>query len=319
MKIIKRFYSFDGTVKYLLQLEDNSIIETVFYPYSRISSLIIKLIFWGSYFKIPYFLYNFSPLKFLYQHTDFYGICISSQIGCALGCKFCATGKQSFVRNLTTEEIIAQVVTVLNDYQPKNIKKIEITFAGMGESLLNYQNVTAAIKEFPLRLKKFGIEEIINSLMTVGILSGLSELIKDKIILNLFISLHSVSDELRSKLMPIGETLKIREILELAAEYQKETNARPVRLNYTLIKGINDSERDAQKLADLSKEFGFIAQIKMFNPVIDLPYQRVSLPALKKFLKILKTSSAGYVFDISKGISNTSGCGQLKYHYNKIN
>ncbi|MFH1890361.1 MAG: radical SAM protein [Candidatus Kuenenbacteria bacterium] len=319
MEIIKRLYSFDGTIKYLLRLDDGAIIETVFYPYSRISSLIIKIIFWCSYLKIPFSLYNFSPLKLFYQHTDYYGICVSSQVGCPLGCKFCATGKQKFVRNLTFEEIMEQVTTVLEDYRPKNIKKIEIVFAGMGEPLLNYENVITAIKAFSNRLRSYGIEEVFPSLMTVGILPALLNLIKDEIEVNLFVSLHSVRDELRSKLMPIGDRFKIKDILEAAFEYQKQIGVRSVRINYTLIKGVNDSKEDASILAEMVKSLNFVAQIKMFNPISGIGYRKVSLLGLRKFLKILKQSGVNYMFDISKGISNTSGCGQLKYYYNKIN
>jgi len=316
MEIIDKVYSVDGTVKYLLKLKDETTIETIFYPYSRISDFFIRIIFLASYLGIPMKLFNFSPMKFLYRHTDYYGVCVSSQIGCQLGCKFCATGKQQFRRNLEAQEMIAQVVSVIEDYQPKNIKKLEIVFAGMGEPLLNYENVVKAIKEFPDALKNYGIDEIYTSLMTVGIVPGLQQLIKDKIKLNLFLSLHATTEESRAELMPIATQYRIDDILIPAYNYQQSSGSRPARINYTLLRGINDSKEHAHNLIDIARKFNFVIQIKMFNSYPGCNYRRVSFWGLLKFLKILKNANIDYMFDLSKGVSSVAGCGQLKYYAN---
>lgn len=316
MKIVNKFYSVDGTVKYLMETEDDLKIETIFYPFSKIANLIAKIIFFGSYLKIPFKIYNFSCLKFLYQHTDYYGICVSSQIGCDLGCKFCATGQLGLVRNLQAQEIIDQIVTVIKNYQPKNLKKLEIVFAGMGEPLFNYKNVTEAIGWFKTNLNIFGVEQVYFSIMTVGVPPLLLNLAKSGLGVNLFLSLHATQNQQRENIMPVSKKFGIREILTAASNYQKISHTRPVRLNYTLIRGINDTFQDAQRLTQLATQENFLSQIKMFNFFNNCKYKPVSLLKLFRFLRILKKAGLNYVFDISRGISNQAGCGQLRYYKN---
>jgi 23S rRNA (adenine2503-C2)-methyltransferase len=193
---------------------------------------------------------NITIESVLMRHKDERNtVCVSSQAGCALGCKFCATGKSGFKRNLDVYEIIEQVL-----FFARYLKKEKITnivFMGMGEPFLNYDNVIEAIKilnskeGINLGARKFSIS-------TVGIIDGIKKLTEEDLQVNLAISLHATNDELRLKLIPTAKEYSIKNILETVDYYIKKTRRR-VMFEYIMIDGFNDSEKDALALAELMR------------------------------------------------------------------
>ena len=178
-------------------------------------------------------------------------VCVSSQVGCALGCGFCATGKMGFKRNLLVDEIIEQVLFFKRLLKGNN-KITNIVFMGMGEPFLNYDNVLTTIKilndprGFNLGARHFSIS-------TAGIIEGIEKLAFEELQINLAISLHATDDNLRSKIMPINKKYPIKKILAAVDKYIKKTN-RKVMFEYIMINGINDNERQAGELAKLMKK-----------------------------------------------------------------
>ena len=179
-------------------------------------------------------------------------ICVSSQAGCPLNCSFCATGKMGFQRNLETWEIVEQVLFFARYLKKIKAKVTNIVFMGMGEPFLNYQNVLGAIRilndkeGFNLGARHFSIS-------TVGIVEGIEKLAKEKLQINLAISLHAPNDELRSKLMPINKKYPIKKVLNAVDDYIKKTRRR-VMFEYMMLKNLNDSVKDAKTLARLMKK-----------------------------------------------------------------
>ena len=179
-------------------------------------------------------------------------VCVSSQVGCPLDCSFCATGKIGFKRNLEVWEIVEQVLFFASYLKKIKEKVTNIVFMGMGEPFLNYQNVIGAIKilndkeGFNLGARHFSIS-------TVGIVEGIEKLAKEKLQINLAISLHAPNDELRSKLMPINKKYPIKKVLNAVDDYIKKTRRR-VMFEYMMLKNLNDSVKDAKTLARLMKK-----------------------------------------------------------------
>jgi len=236
--------------------------------------------------------------------------CVSSQVGCPIGCKFCATGKQGFKRNLSVTEITDQVL-----YFSRLLKKDEktvtnVVFMGMGEPLLNYDNVLNAIKILNDK-EYFNIGARKISVSTSGITEGILRLANEKIQLNLAVSLHAPNDAIRSSIMPINNKYPIKKILLAVDQYIKLTK-RKVMFEYLLIRGVNDSPENARELANLLNNPLYMINLISFNPVVHGDFKPSPALGVKKFKEIL----------ISKGIETTqryrfgkeikAACGQLK-------
>ena len=179
-------------------------------------------------------------------------VCVSSQVGCALGCLFCATGASGFKRNLTAEEIISQALLFARELKKADERIDNVVFMGMGEPFLNWDNVAEAIKTFNdeagLNIAARSI-----SISTCGITGGIRALIKFPLQVNLALSLHSASDRLREDLMPISKKYSIRSVFDALKDYLNEKN-RKVMIEYLMIDGVNDSSKQADELADLLEE-----------------------------------------------------------------
>ena len=200
-------------------------------------------------------------------------VCVSSQVGCPLGCLFCATGKMGFKRNLTADEIIEQVVFFDRYLSTLGGQKVtNVTFMGMGEPFLNYDNVLDAVKI--LNSKDFlniGARSI--SISTAGIVEGIEKLSNEGLQLNLAISLHAPNDKLRSSLMPIDKRYPLENVLKAVDEYIKKTK-RKVMFEYVLINGINDSDECAKELAKIMSARGgsasggklYFVNLILYNP-----------------------------------------------------
>ncbi len=284
MKIIKYLTSRDKrTIKYLQETKDRHIIETGYY------------------------------------NLDEHIVCISSQIGCPMGCIFCATtapidllknANKRFIRNLTSREIVAQAKNVLCLVNQKNLKSKRILFSymGMGEPFLNYENVVESIK---ILSKLFPNSR--TTVSTIGIRPGfIKKLAHERIntILKLHLSLHASTDALRKKILPASS--QIKPTLD-ALKYFSSTRNTPAKVNYILIKNINDSKRQAIQLAKLLKPYSFTAKLSNLNDFKNLKSSGKN--KFKMFEKVLNSSGVQTSRFFSAGIDIEAGCGQLRRHF----
>lgn len=255
-------------------------------------------------------------------------VCISSQVGCALGCDFCATGKMGFKRNLSVDEIIAQVLfwaRWLKIHPTPPLQKegdysgriTNVVFMGMGEPFLNYDNVLGAIRELN-DPKGFNLGARHFSISTVGIVKGIKKLADEPLQINLAISLHAPNDKLRSKLMPVGKKYTIKKILKAVDEYIKKTN-RKVMFEYIMIDGVNDSDKYAYELTKLMNPLASCRRQKKkplyFVNLIPCNtvggFKPSSQKRIEKFKEILKDAGAQVNQRYSFGQDIKAACGQL--------
>ena len=242
------------------------------------------------------------------RHT----ICISSQVGCAVDCDFCATGKMGFKKNLNSGEIIDQLLII-----QKHIKTpiTNIVFMGMGEPFLNYKNV---IKAADLMNDQKGLNFSYHriTISTSGILPKIDQFINDKIKYNLAISLNAADDQTRNQLMPINKKWPIKELLNIASRYNKFHRSK-LTFEYVLINSINDSKEDAERLSQLLQNSDCKLNIIPFNEIGN-KYNRPSIEKIENFIKILNQSRKGFSILVrwSKGTKINAGCGQLATEIN---
>ncbi len=279
IKLEKVQKSIDGTQKFLLKTFDNNFIETVFIPEENRGT-----------------------------------ICLSSQIGCLMGCKFCYTGTQKMIRNLSAGEIINQILIIkdkLQDWNNENQEKIvnNIVLMGMGEPLQNYENVKKSVQiimdENGLNFSKRKI-----TLSTSGIVPKIAECGQD-LDINLAISLHATTDTVRSQIMPINKKYNLKQVLDACRNYAGVKNSRRITFEYIMIKDLNDTKEDATRLANLLK--GIPAKINLipFNPWPEAVFEPSSNNRVHLFSDYL--NSLGYSAPIRKqrGEDILAACGQL--------
>jgi len=232
-------------------------------------------------------------------------ICVSSQAGCNIGCTFCATGLQPSAYNLSTDEIVTQVRCTSMHYGCTETVTCAVTFAVMGEPLLNYQNVVTAGNH----LLGSGIARS-ESVSTVGIVPRLSDLAKDAPDLFLFISLHATSDEQRQNLIPVATKYPLRTIISAGYDFAEATSRR-VTANYLLLPGINDTTDDAIRLGRLLDATVFNVQILLWNEIEGLPYRRASLENALQFYRTISDVGLHSYITPSAGRLVRGACGQL--------
>ena len=284
-KVKSHQISKDGTQKWLLELNDGNLIETVFIPEENRGTL-----------------------------------CVSSQVGCTLNCKFCFTGTQKLVRNLTSGEIISQLLLAkdnLSDWPNGKDRKISnIVFMGMGEPLYNYENVKNAAE---IMGDKEGIQ-LSTKRITLSTSGIVPEIIKwgNEVDSRLAISLHATNDELRNDIVPINKKFPLKELIKACREYPRSKNSKRITFEYVMLKGVNDTAQDARELVKLIS--GIPAKINLipFNPWPNSPYECSSKEVIKKFSDIIK--NAGYASPVRKtrGQDIMAACGQLKSSSIKI-
>lgn len=265
----------DGTIKIAFELADEKIIEGVLIPEgNRVTA------------------------------------CISSQVGCNVGCHFCATGKMGFLRNLSAGEIIFQVKK-LNAIAKENYKNhlSNIVFMGMGEPLLNYQNV---VRASTILTSKEGLamspQRI--TLSTVGIADKIVKLANENVKFNLAVSLHTASDKIRNTLIPINKSFPLPKLQEAIKYFHTKTGNR-VTLEYLLMKNINDSEKDARMLTEFTKAFPCKINVIEYNPVEGFPFQRPEKERFDRFVSYLKSKNLIVMIRRSRGKDIDAACGQL--------
>lgn len=276
-EIVTTSSSADGTTKFLLKLRDSNTIETVLIPDPK-------------------------------RNT----ICVSSQVGCAVGCKFCNTGYNGFIRNLETEEIIAQYLTVKNYLDAKQDGKriTNIVFMGMGEPLYNIENVLKSI-DLLIADEQSGISRRKITVSTSGItpiLKKISKGLKTK----LAISLHAPNDEIRSKIMPVNDLYPLDGLISTCAEYCEFHPSIKITFEYLLLKDINDSAENAKELVNLIKGMNSKVNIIQFNEWPGSEFKRSPSKRVKDFARILERNGIEAPIRASKGFDIMAACGQLK-------
>ena len=234
-------------------------------------------------------------------------VCVSSQVGCPLGCTFCATGDMGFRRNLSASEIVEQVLLWARWLKKENQRVGNVVFMGMGEPFLNYDNVFEAIKILnDDNLLGIGARHI--SISTVGIIEGIERMAEDMPQINLAISLHAPDDTLRQKLMPIDKKYPLAEIISTAKDYVAKTN-RKLMFEYIMIKGVNDSEEQARQLVNLLDNRLFFVNLIAYNPTGI--FEPSSPGQIKKFKDVLEKAGIQALQRYRFGQDVKGACGQL--------
>ncbi len=234
-------------------------------------------------------------------------VCVSCQVGCPLGCAFCATGKMGFKRNLTVDEILEQVI-FFERYCELGARKVtNVTFMGMGEPFLNYDNVLSAIrilnnKEF------FNISIRSISVSTAGIIEGIEKFSNEGSQANLAISLHAPNDELRKSLMPIDKKYPLENVLEAVDKYIEKTN-RKVMFEYLLIKDVNDSEKHAEELSRLMRKKLYFLNLILYNKTGS--FEPSLTKQVEKFKAVLSKNKIAFVQRHRFGDDIQAACGQF--------
>ena len=234
-------------------------------------------------------------------------VCVSSQVGCALNCSFCATGKIGFKRNLEVFEIVEQVLFFARYLKKKGEKVTNNVFMGMGEPFLNYENIISAIRILNDK-EGFNLGARHISISTAGILEGIKKLAEEKLQVNLAISLHAPDDDLRSKIMPINKTYPIADMLGAVDNYIKKTK-RKVMFEYLMLKDLNDSDVHAQRLSKLMKKSLYLVNLILYNPTG--VFEPSSSVRIKKFKEILRKEGVQVTQRYRFGQNIKAACGQL--------
>jgi len=238
--------------------------------------------------------------------------CLSSQAGCPLGCRFCATGQGGFRRNLTAGEMILQAVALLRKAREGDPKAslTNIVFMGMGEPLLNLEQVLRACRLFQ-HPKGWNISHRKITISTCGLVPQIIKLAEEKPPLELAVSLHATTDDIRSELMPINRQYPLKDVLEACRYYARATGRR-VTFEYALIKGVNDSRKDARRLGRLLKGMLAFVNLIPLNPVSGIPYQGVGEEKAKTFARWLTQEGIEVAVRRSRGRDIEAACGQLR-------
>jgi 23S rRNA (adenine2503-C2)-methyltransferase len=283
LKLLQRQISEDGTQKFLFELEDGESIESVLIPNS--------------------------------QGKDSFTLCISSQVGCAVGCKFCRTGSMGLKRNLKAYEIADQVIAAKR-LVPQTIEEksaiTNIVFMGMGEPFNNFKEVSHALIKLTSLI---GLSKRRITVSTSGIIPGIKKLAATGPIANLAVSLNATTDEIRTRIMPINKKYPLKNLLKACREFPLPLNRR-ITFEYVLLGGLNDSEQDAHRLVKLMK--GLKSKINL------IPYNSVNDPLglrppaegdMHAFLNVLKKAGMTAIIRKSMGADISAACGQLKAAY----
>ena len=260
----------DGTIKYLLKLTDGHIIEAVGIPSGKRLT-----------------------------------VCVSSQIGCPMGCDFCATGKGGYIRNLETHEIVDQVLTVQEDFERR---VSNIVFMGMGEPLLNTQNVVAAVRSLN---QDIGIGQRMITVSTVGIPGRIRRLAQENLQITLAVSLHASNQALRAQLIPSAKQYPLRDLIDECRDYVKTTGRR-VSFEYIVLADLNDRPKHAQELASELRGFQSHVNLIPYNPITEVDYKRPTHQRVEAFTQQLKDQGIAVSVRYSRGLEKDAACGQLR-------
>ncbi|MBP7709943.1 MAG: 23S rRNA (adenine(2503)-C(2))-methyltransferase RlmN [Rickettsiales bacterium] len=279
-EISKDILSNDGTRKWLVRFSDCKEVEVVFIPEETRGTL-----------------------------------CISSQVGCTLACKFCHTGTQMLVRNLEFHEIVAQILIAkdhLADWDKNNRKLTNIVFMGMGEPFFNYENVAKAVKV----LNDSEGLDFSNRKITISTSGLVPEILRcaDELKTNLAISLHATNDKLRTDIMAINKKYPLKDLLAACKTYNTKNPNQKITFEYVMLKGVNDQDLHARELVNLINRSNVNVKINLipFNPWDGCEYGRTDIEQILKFQQILKNSGVISPIRKTRGEDVLAACGQLK-------
>jgi 23S rRNA (adenine2503-C2)-methyltransferase len=236
-------------------------------------------------------------------------ICVSTQIGCAMGCVFCATGQMGFETNLAAEDIVSQVIHFAEILQKKGEHVTNLVFMGMGEPMANYDEMVRAVKILT-HDRGFGLGQRHITISTIGISSGIDKLADENLQIGLAISLHAPNNELRKKLVPTAGPNSVEEIIDVGQRYFKKTGRR-VTFEYALMDGINDSPEIAEELSVLLQGNGSHVNLIPINPTAG-DFKRPSDDRVSKFAEILSNAGVNCTVRVEKGTEISAACGQLR-------
>ena len=236
-------------------------------------------------------------------------ICVSTQIGCAMGCVFCATGQMGFETNLKAEQIISQVIHFEEILRQRGEHVTNLVFMGMGEPMANYDEMIRAVKILT-HPRGFGLGQRHITISTIGIVSGIEKLADENLQIGLAISLHAPTNDLRKKLVPTATPNSVEEIIESGHNYFKRTGRR-VTFEYALMDGVNDSPNIANNLAKLLKGNGSHVNLIPINPTAG-DFKRPSNNRVHEFERILSKAGINCTIRIEKGTEISAACGQLR-------
>lgn len=279
--------STDGTRKWLLAYDDKNEAETVYIP-----------------------------------EEDRGSLCVSSQVGCTLTCRFCHTGTQTLVRNLTTEEIVGQFMIArdaLGEWPtPSDERRMlsNIVMMGMGEPLFNYDNVAKAL-HIIMDSEGIALSKRRITLSTSGVVPEIERLGRE-VGVNLAISLHAVRDEIRDDIMPINKKYPLDVLLQACRDYPAASNARRITFEYVMLKGVNDSDADAHELERILRGIPAKVNLIPFNPWPGAPYECSSNNRIRSFSSILFDKGISAPIRATRGQDIFAACGQLKSESQRI-
>lgn len=275
--IDKKQISVDGTIKNRVKLHDDHLVESVLIPVPKMNR---------------------------------FTACVSSQVGCSLSCKFCATGQMKLMRNLDAAEIYDQIV-ILNNQSLEHFDKplSNIVFMGMGEPLLNYKQVLGSIKHIT-SVDGLGISPKRITVSTVGIGKMIKKLADDEVKFNLAISLHAADDEKRSQIMPINDQNNLSILMESLKYFHEKTKNR-ISYEYITFRGFNDTAADAMNLVKLSRSFPVKVNIIEYNKIDGVDFERSTSLSIDNFAKKLIEHGLMTTVRKSRGLDIDAACGQL--------
>lgn len=275
LELIEKYESSDGTVKFLFRLEDNNIIETV-----------------------------------LMRHDYGNSVCITSQVGCNMGCKFCASGKLKKLRDLRPGEMVMQVLYVQQYLDTEESRLSHVVVMGIGEPFENYDSFMKFIRIINSDLG-LAIGQRHITVSTCGLVKRIIDFANEGTQVNLAISLHAPNDEIRNKIMPISTVHSLNEVIEAIKYYIDKTNRR-VTIEYILLNGMNDSVRDAHQLAKLLRGLNVYVNLIPYNSVEEEDFKRTDSDNKMKFYDILKKERINVTIRREKGHDIDAACGQLR-------
>ncbi len=245
----------------------------------------------------------------LMRYTERRTLCISTQAGCAMGCVFCATGQMGFKRNLTSGEIVAQVLYFARELKEQGDRVTNVVVMGMGEPFHNYDATMTAI-DLLNDPEGLGLGERRFTVSTVGLIPKIRQFAAEKRQINLAISLHAANDELRASLMPIDKKYPIKALIAAARDYTEQTGRR-ITFEWALIQDVNDSEENARELARLIKGMLCHVNVIPLNPTKKYAGQATTRKRAEAFKAVLEKAGIPCSIRIRRGIDIQAGCGQL--------
>ncbi len=272
LKMVSKLESADGTVKYLYELKDGNLIESVI-------------------------------MKQKYGNS----ICVTSQVGCNMGCKFCASGLLKKIRNLDAGEIIAQIIESERDY---NKRISHVVVMGIGEPFDNYENLMSFIKNInDHKGLEIGARHI--TVSTCGIVPKIKEFAGEKLQVNLALSLHAPNDEIRNQIMPINRKYPIKDLIDAIKYYMEKSNRR-ITIEYILLKDLNDQKEHALELAKLLRGLNVYVNLIPYNEVFEAPFKQSNKDTIIQFRQVLIDNKINAILREEHGSDIDAACGQLR-------